>query len=764
MLDRWRLLAGCLAVALMAGAGVRAQEAGAARPDAAPAAPAEGTPARTRPRVALVLAGGGAKGAAHIGVLRVLEEARVPIDCVVGTSMGALVGAVYAAGVKPADIESAVRGIDWGRAVGGQGRRDRMPIQRKLAPVTYSNAIEVGFGKKGFEMPSGLLGTQEIEQVIRTLVGDARYTRNFDDLPIPYRAIATDMVSGEMAVLGSGDLSTAMRASMALPGVFSPITSEGRVLSDGGMTRNLPVDVGRELCGDVVIAVWMTSPPAEMSGLDTAIALLQRSMDVMINANEQEQIRSLGARDVGIEVAMGDIGTASFERVPDAIQLGRAAAQAKFDLLAQYAVSEDEYLAWAGSLGREAEPNPVLADVRIVGTDRVNPAYVQTRIENAIPGTAPSIGSIAEDVERIHALGDFERVEYELTGPEGARVLEIAPVEKPWGPNFFRFDIGVATYEGGDIFAILRMDHDLTWMNARGGRWHNALQVGRQSLFTSDFTQPIDVRQRFFVQPSVLTREDFEDIYFDGDRVARYSLREVYGQIDIGVNFGTRAQMRIGARRGEYEATIDTGIPGLPELDKTRDGSVRFTAFYDTRDALALPTRGVFLETRYILSDDRFDGERDYELTEAALLKAFTVRGDDSFTLYAAAGDSDGQVPITQQIEVGGIMSFPGLRPGELRGAKYSLVSARYLWQLFDLSPIFGQALYAGVRVQATEMRDRFDGVPPEPMYGISGSVGGRTPLGPFLLSLGYVDNGDWQLQFSLGRPIAEGSILDATD
>jgi NTE family protein len=748
-------------------AGARAQEIGVGTP-AEPAAitPAQAVPpARTRPRVALVLAGGGAKGAAHIGVLRVLEEARVPIDCVVGTSMGALVGAVYASGVAPEKVESAVRGVDWPRTVGGQGRRDRMPIRRKLAPITYSNSLEMGFGQNNFRMASGLIGTQEIEQVIRTLVGDARYTRNFDDLPIPFRAVATDMLSGEMAVLGSGDLSNAMRASMALPGAFSPVTLDGRLLSDGGMMRNLPVDVARELCGDVVIAVWMSSPPPKAAGLDTAIALVSRSMDVMIGANQQTQIRSLGARDVGIEVEMGDIGTTDFQRVPDAIELGRSAAQAKADQLAQYAVSEDEYRAWARSLGRDVAPDPVLADVRIVGTDRVNPDYVRTRIENALPGTSPSMAAIADDIERVYALGDFERVEYTLTGPEDARVLEIAPVEKSWGPNFFRFDIGVATYEGGDIFALLRMDHDRTWVNSLGGQWHNAVQIGRQSLFTTDFTQPLDLRQRFFVQPSALTREDYEDIYFDGDRVARYKLREGYGQVDLGVNLGTRAQLRVGVRHGEYEAKLDTGIPGLPELEKTRDGSLRLQAFYDTRDAVALPTRGVYLEARHIQSDDRLGGEQSYELFEAALLKAFSVRGDDSLALYAAFGDTlDGQLPITQQIEVGGIHSFPGLRPGELRGSEYWLVSTRYLWQLFDLQPLFGQALYAGVRVQATEMRERFDGVANEKLYGLSGSVGGRTPLGPFLLSLGYVDNGDWQLQFSMGRPIAEGSILDASE
>jgi NTE family protein len=715
-----------------------------------------------RPRIALVLAGGGAKGAAHIGALRVLDELRIPVDCVVGTSMGALVGAVYASGIAPADIEEAVLAVDWARTVGGQGQRERMPIRRKLAPTTYSNSLEMGFGDRELRMPGGLLATQEIEQVIRTLVASARYTSNFDDLPIPFRAIATDMLAGEMVILSSGDLSSAMRASMAIPGAFSPVRLDGRVLSDGGMMRNLPVDIARDLCGDVVIAIWMSSPPPGEDSLESALSLIQRSLDLMMGANQRAQIASLGPRDVGLEVPMGDMGSADFQRVPEAIELGRAAAAERSDALRRYSVSEQDYRAWVQSLGREQTPDPVLADVQIVGTDRVSPEYVRAQLENVAPNTTASVAQIAEDVERVFAIGDFERVEYELTGPEDARVLEIAPVEKPWGPNFFRFDIGVSTYEGGDIFALARLDHDRTWINERGGRWHNALQVGRQTLLGTDFYQPLDLKQRFFVQPSAMATDELVDLYLDGDRAARYHLREVYGQVDVGLNVGTRAQIRLGMRRGEHEADLDTGLPGLPELDPTPDTSLRLRAVYDTRDSVVLPTRGTFMNARYVRSKDWLGGEQDYGLFETVLVKSFEVRGGDSMSLILSGADTfEGELPVTEQVQLGGIRSFPGLRPGELRGNGYWLAGTAYFWRLFDLQPLFGQTLYAGVRFQAAEMRERFDGVPDETLYGLSGAVGGRTPLGPFAFSIGYVDDGSWQLQFSLGRPIAEGSLLD---
>ncbi|HEX5049167.1 MAG TPA: patatin-like phospholipase family protein [Gammaproteobacteria bacterium] len=731
---------------------------------AAPAAaqPPGGSTAK-RPRVALVLAGGGAKGAAHIGVLRVLDELHIPVDCVVGTSMGALVGAVYASGVEPAEIESAVLEVDWARVVGGQGARDRMPIQRKLTAATYTNSFEIGMRKRQLVMPGGLIGTQEIEQVIRALVANTRQTDDFDRLPIPFRAVATDMLAGDMVVLDKGDLSQAMRASMALPGVFSPVTLDGRILSDGGMTRNLPVDIGRGLCGDAVIAVWMSSPPPKPESLESALALVSRSLDVMIGANERAQIASLTPADIGIEVPMGTMGTGDFERVPEAIALGRAAAEMRRGDLVKFAVPEDEYRAWAQSLGRAEKAETKLADVRIVGSERVDPEYVRAQLENVTPGGSVSITEIAADVERVYALGDFERVEYSLTGTDGSQVLEIAPVEKPWGPNFLRADLGLAAYEGGDMFAILRLDHDRTWVNSRGGRWHNALQLGRQTVATTDFYQPIDTRQRFFVQPIVLFDENLDDIYFDGERVARYDTREAYGQVDFGMNFGTRAQVRVGIRKGWYDAQVDTGVPVLPEIDKTDDSSVQWRITYDTRDSVALPTSGSFMAIRYARSDDFFGGDEDYSVWESVFTKAFRVRGGNSLNfIVGGANEVDGDLPITQQIELGGIRTFPGLRPGELRGDSYWFVGTEYGWRVAELSPLSGRAIYAGLRLQAGEMRDRLDGTPEEVLYGISGWLGGRTPLGPVLVSLGYVDNGSWQLQFTVGRPVAEGSLLDA--
>ena len=721
------------------------------------------SPPSDRPRIGLVLGGGGAKGIAHVGVLRVLDELRIPIDCVAGTSMGALVGATFASGMPPEELERNTLDIDWFTTVGGKGGRDNVPINRKLDRRTYTNAMEIGIGEGGIKTASGLIDTQDIEDTIRRLVADARFQRNFDELPIPFRAIATDMITSEMVVLDSGDISVAMRASMALPGIFSPVVTENQVLSDGGLVRNLPVDVARDLCADVVIAVWLSSPQPRVEDLASPVALLSRSTDVTINANENEQIATLTERDVGINVPMGDIGTGDFARGSDAVILGRAAAEAVADRLRHYSVPESEYRVWRASIDEVSSDTVRLADVRIVGMQRVNSDYVQAQLRNVKPGAVVSTDDIEMDTGRIFALGDFERVEYKFSGPANARILEIHPIEKSWGPNFFRGDLGLSGEGSGELMAILRIDHDRTWVNALGGKWHNTVQIGRQIILKTDFYQPLDVRHRFFMQPIIKYESNLDDIYVDGNREARYFLREFFGGADLGMNINTRAQIRTGARLGLIDTRRDTGLTLLPDLDSERESNAFISGIYDTRDNVGLAAQGSYANVRYENSGEWLGGEQDYSLAEGIVTHAFPLSRDTLSLMIAGGAELSGDLPPTRDFRIGGIRSFPGLKLGELRGSSYWVAGANYRLRVANIMQLFNQSLYAGLRLQAGRVGDRRDEISDGTLYGISGSLSGRTPIGAFIMSLGYVDNHSLALQFAIGRPLPEGSLLDET-
>ena len=718
--------------------------------------------ASERPRIGLVLAGGGAKGAAHVGVIEVLDEMRIPIDCIAGTSMGALVGGTFATGATAVEIDTAVRMIDWSRTVGGAGLRDIAPIDRKLNGAMYSNNLEVGIGADGLRTPDALIPTQEIEEVIRHLISDARYVRDFDDLPIPFAAVATDMIGGNMVVLDEGDLSVAMRASMAIPGVFSPVEMNNMTLADGGLVRNLPIDVARDLCADVVIAVWLESPPVQTAALQSPVSLMARSLDLMMVANEREQLSTLGPDDTEIAIPVGDLGTGDFDRAPEAIAMGRAAAREAAADLARYTLSESEYAAWRRGAGRAQNDEGTLAEVRISGNERVNEAYIRSRLSELSPGQPIRSEAISSDVRRIFASGYFEHVDYRLSGPASARVLEIRTREKPWGPNILRFDFGLATHGDEDLQALLRVEHATSWVNRYGAEWRNLFQVGQDSQVKTSFYQPLDIRRRFFVEPAFSFRNRLENLYSEGDRIARYRFRETYGRLDGGINIGSRAQVRLGFEGGRYSTERDTGIDAFPEIDGDPDASVYLRLDYDTRDRVDLPTRGTYMNAIYRDSQSWFGSDLDYTLVEGVIQRAFDLNGN-SLSLILGGGDTlNGTAPATRIFRLGGLRTFPGLRLWELRGDAYWFAGTSFLWRIAELQPVFGQAVYGGVRLSAGEMRDRVDGAPDETLYGVAGSLTGRTPVGPLLLSLGYVSDNSLRFQFSLGRPVAEGSVLDA--
>ncbi len=718
--------------------------------------------AASRPRIGLVLGGGGAKGAAHIGVLRVLEEMHIPVDCVAGTSMGALVGATFAAGVSPQSIEDQVLAVDWSETVGQTGDRDLMPIDRKIQNKTITNNLDIGVKDGNLKGAGGFLNTQNIDELLRSLVAGARYVDNFDSLPIPFRAVATDMVAGEMVVLGDGDLSVAMRASMSVPGAFSPVIMGDKVLADGGQMRNVPVDIARAMCGDVIIAVSLATPPPTAADLSSTLSLAGRSIDVMIEANSRAQLATLTDEDVSIVVQMGDIGSGSFDRVPDAIPLGRKAALANAASLSRYSVSPEEYHAWRKRINRDYSKPVQVAEVTVVGLEKVSPDYVKTAIRVTQPGATVTPEQITADSKRIFALGDFAEVSHRITDTPTYPTVEFHPVEKSWGPNFVNFDAGLAYADGDHTAFVLRAEHRREWLNSLGGQWRSVAQIGTDLGLQTGLYQPLDMRQRYFIEPYLRVTRYYEDIYDGNNQVAKYDFLESYGQVDFGLNLGSLVQLRAGVRQSWNEVDLQTGTPELlPEFPRTHESDIVLEAKYDSRDTVGMPSKGSLLEARYLSAESWLGGDASYGMAEAMALTVVPFR-DDSMNVFAAGGmDTSGELPSYRRYRIGGLYSFPGLQRQQLRGESYWLLGSSYKWKLADIETLFNQALYAGLRLTSTSVSGRADGENDEILTGLSVFINGRTPIGPFTVSLGGVDNSSWALQLGIGHPMREGSIID---
>jgi NTE family protein len=722
---------------------------------AAPTEPA------ARPRIGLVLGGGGAKGAAHVGVLTVLEELRIPIDCVVGTSMGALVGGTYASGMTAREVDEAIRGISFREAIAFEGLRENLPMRRKLAGDIYSNGFEFGVRDGRLTAPSGFINTQNIEQTISQLVSRSLGVRDFDQMPIPFRAIATDMQTGEMVVLADGNLPHALRASMSVPGVFAPVTLDGRVLGDGGLTRNVAVDIARDTCADVVIAVSVPNPVPTPEELQSPLTMMSRTFDVLVGANERQQLETLGPDDVSIVIAMGEITSGSFDKVVEAIPLGREAALSHRDQLSRYSVGEAEYLAWREATSR-AERRSILAGVQVHGLERVEERYVVERL-GLEEGDIVDQRLLGQRVNGLFSLAEFEGVEYSLRGEPTRPTLDVYLREKAWGPNIVRFDVGLQMGTDSNTAFVIGGDYLRTWVNFLGGEVHGSLYVGRTSSFKLSLYQPLEPRTRYFIEPGVAARRSLEDFFEDGDAIARYDLKRAFGYLDAGRVFGSRAELRLGLVSGMQAAARDIAASDLPEISSEGYGGWTARAVYDTRDRVDLPTHGLLGRLSYFHSDDALGSEfaTNYEKLEGTVAGSVPI-WNHLLQLRAAGGTSfSTTLPIYDQFVLGGPMSFPGLNLGELRGEDYWSATATYMHKVAELSSLFGQALYAGFALTAGDMHDRLDGVRAEPLYAGTLLFGGRTPLGPLRLLLSVASNDDWQVVLGIGRPIEEGSITD---
>ncbi len=718
-----------------------------------------------RPRVGLVLAGGGAKGGAHVGVLKVLEELNVPIDCVVGTSMGALVAGGYASGIPAKDLEKFMLGINWPKVVGGVGLWEEEPIEQKRAGVTFSNDLDMGLRDGKVIMPGGLINTSGIDDLLRSYVANARAVANFDQLPIPYRAVATDMVSGQMVVLAQGDLATAMRASMAIPGAFAPVHIDQYILNDGGMVRNLPIDVGRELCADVVIAVNLVKQPTTPDKLATATQLAGRAMDVMLEANVELQLQTLKPTDVRVDVHVGDIGTADFTRVPETIPLGEKSALAVADQLKRYSVPPAEYTAWrqrvTSSQGIEAR----VADVKFEGLENVNPEYLAS-LSTVRPGSTVNNEKISSQSRRMSTVDDLETVGYRLDGDPKNPTLVWLPKEKSWGPNYLKFDLGLYASQEGDSGFIIYAKQERRWLNELGLQWRNELQLGYNNLLSSSLYQPLDVAQRTFVQPKVFATQDWEYIYFEGDRIANYLFQDVGGEVDFGLNFGHTAQLRAGYLYVDRKVEVDTGSTQLPNL-KTADAGLVVMGTWDTRDSAFAPTRGVAAALEYYDASDSLGSERDWRRIEAGARLALPVRSDVIWLAAAGGSNLGSDLPVDRYFTIGGPGSFPGLQLAEYRAPEYWTVSGSYLWKLADLQTVRGEAIYLGGQLQTGEIanwvvdNEVLSEPVMKPIYGGSVYLVGRTPVGPLTLGLGGTSTNAWSVWLTVGRPVGQGTILE---
>ena len=703
-----------------------------------------------RPKIGLVLSGGGARGGAHIGVLRVLEEMRVPVDVVVGTSAGAIVGAAYASGMPVHDIEREAAGLHTALLVHDVERADLSPRQKADQRLKLLGP-EVGIGAHGLQLPKGVVAGVALEAVLRRLTVRQRDDA-FDRLPIPFRALATDLANAQPVVIDSGSLAGAIRTSMAIPGLVAPVERDGRLLADGGLARNLPVDVARAMGADIIIAVNIGTPLQSREELTSLLRVSEQMVRMLITTNTAQSLRELGSRDILIAPELGDLPTGAFDRLLEAAGAGERAARAMARALAPLQVSPDAYAAYTAR--READPvAPGTVDgIRVSGTQRVHPDTVRAAF-GLRPGAPFDPARADAGVRRLYAHGDFERVNYFLDRDAGGRQFLHADVtEKSWGQHTLRAGFGLSSDFRGDAQFDLLLAHRMGTINAFGGEWRNLLQTGRTDRLLSELYQPFDLAQRSFGMLEAETVRDPFDLYVDERRVGRYRRIRSSLAAALGLRLGADAELRIGLSRGHARMATETGIvPGSAILPPSDVNGATALLRYDTLDSLRFPRAGQALELRVFKAvGGATPAYTRFDLSAQAAVSRgkHTLRG----ALTASHLDSTERPPAYELGQLGGFLRLSGYRNGEFVGTEERLARVVYTYRV--AGPGLFDGAQVGVSSEFGRIRDILDNPPARATLRSNAVfVGADTLLGPLYFGYGRARHARDAVYLFLGLP-----------
>jgi NTE family protein len=704
------------------------------------------------PRIGLVLSGGGARGLAHVGVLKVLEELRVPVHCVTGTSMGAIVGGAYAAGATAASLEDYVRKADWDAVFRDAPPRTEISTRRKIDEYKTLFAPEYGVTKSGVVLPKGIIAGVSIHSFFRLLTQQAVEIGDFDELPIPFRAVAADIETGEAVVLSKGSLSRAMRASMSVPGALAPVEIDGHLLVDGGIANNLPIDEARKLCGNVIIAVNISTPALKREEITSALSTGGQLINFLGKVNVERQIASLGQRDVLIAPELGDISAGSFDRSADAIRIGEDAARAIAASLSRYAMPEERYQAFRRRQIAEQKPMGTVDEIRFEGLQRTNPEVLRSLLESK-PGDPLTEEKVSADLRRIYGRGDFESVDYYIQQDPGKRVLVIQPREKEWGPDYLRFGLGLATdFQGENYFNILAQ-YRRTWLNRLGGEWLNQVQVGKNTFFATEFIQPVEERGRYFVAPYARFSQDQRAVFVGDQRASEYQTNETRLGLDGGVLFGTWGEARLGGVWRRVNAHVETGLSILPDVKETTAGA-RAVLFVDQLDNAFFPRQGFRVVGQAYAADESWGSDRTYQRLDAQMSAVKTWRAHTVNLALNGGTDFHSDMPGYESFTLGGPLRLSGYRIDQFSGSRFVFGRLMYYNRTIPLPDLLGSGLFVGGSIEAGQMQGRSDGLP----FGgtiWSGSVflAASTFAGPAYFGFGVGEGGHYSLYLMLGAP-----------
>jgi NTE family protein len=700
-----------------------------------------------RPTIGVALEGGGALGEAHIGVLKWFEDHHIPVDYIAGTSMGGLIGGLYATGKSADQMHEVVKAADWPLLLGGQTPYEDLSFRRKEDARQIPNAIVIGL-KHGPALPPGLNSGHQVNLLIDRETLPYSNVRSFDDLPIPFRCVSTELVSGKAYVFRSGSLSDAMRATMSIPGVFAPVREGNQIFVDGGLVDNLPTDVVREMGADIVIAVHLQISPTSAKEIQSAFSVLGRSVELVIAETE---IRGMAGADLIVKADVQKYTTMDYEKPDELVKIGYEAAEQKAALLKPYSLGD---VAWAEYLhdknSRLRTTIGVPQFVKVVGIEGESVANVQ-KLLSPLAGKPIDQSDLEHYLTRLAGVGRYDSVTYDMIQENGQTGLLIRIHEKTYAPPTLRPSFEINGTQTQDV--TFTFGARLTFMDVAGFRseWRTTFEFGETYGIASDLYRPFQSLGKWFFDPFVNASQSTFNTYEKEDPRAIYRVDRVLGGIDVGYAISRFSEARVGYGIGYGNATLRLGSPDFPSYHG-RVGQTHARYVIDHTNDPIYPTAGYLVLTNFNFYDSFPNAPQGFPTLDTTAQYYQPVLGHDAVFIIASGGSTLGYAQTgTPQFFLGGVGRLSAYGLNELMGNQYFLGRVGYRRKIFTLPPFVGKNVYFTGFGEVGKMYGDPFGAPKLSGDGTIGVIA-QTSLGPVFIGASAGDTGHYKWFFQLGK------------
>ena len=729
-----------------------------------------------KPKIAVVLAGGGAKGAAHIGVLKALEDLHIPVDFVTGTSMGAFFGGLYATGMTADEIEAFIYSVDWNSGYRDRVSRSERRIRDKEYEDRYQLTTDIGVRWGEVRAYRGLVQGQGMLKILRETSGNLPSFDSFDDLAIPYRSVATDIVKLEPVVLDKGNLIDAMMASMSVPGALPPYHLNGRLLVDGGVINNMPVDIARQMGADVVVAVDISTDYKTEDDFKTLFTVGEQLSNYLVRRSTKDQADTLTDSDYLIRPKVGDMETTEFQKMPEAYVKGYGAVMAMKSQLSKLALSQADYQRYVDHkeevrkslhYGSQIMVDKVVINNKTHYSDRI----LQNKL-NLEAGNTYTSEALEQRVQDLYALDRFELINYRYQNIDGEDTLIVDVNEKSWGPNYLNFRFFLEDDFDTESQYSLGMTLNFTDLNQHGAELRTNLEMGTDKRLEAQLYSPFFSHEEAFTTFGVSYSDEQRSSPLQGygntnlhaiDNFLPVNYKRWQAEMAIGYQPSLWRELKVGARYTDGIGNFST-LPAYGEIDFRSVGAF-INYRIDSLDNYSLPTRGAYLNLEYVASHDKINDEQlqldivsgtdtSHEF-QAKFIGALTR---ERHTLVAntdieLVSNKNQTVPIDPK-EIGGFLNLSGIPRNSLIGQNKAFSSLIYRYRWFDNDfGLFTSPFYLGASLEYGGVwSDQDLHLDELPLY-VAGSVfaGIDSPLGPIMLSYGHTEQGYNSVYLILG-------------